>query len=149
MLVPQKTRYALRAIFELALRRGDGPIKIAQVAEAQAIPGRFLESILNQLKRGGFVEARRGSEGGYYLAWPPEQLTVGQIMRFMQGPLRPVDCLMGDPREPCPFQGECVFLPTWQEAEDAVFQVYHNTTFQDLLDRETARRAAQPLDYEI
>ncbi len=68
MLVSQKSQYALRAVFELARRNGGLPVKIADIAEAQAIPQRFLEVIMNQLKQGGFVESRRGKRGGYLLA---------------------------------------------------------------------------------
>ena len=63
MLVSQKCQYALRALFELAKRNGEGPVKIAAIAKAQAIPPRFLEVILSQLKQGSFVESQRGSEG--------------------------------------------------------------------------------------
>jgi len=68
--VSQKSRYALKAVLELSFRYGQGPISISQIARAQAIPARFLEAILAQLKRGGFVASRRGNEGGYILARP-------------------------------------------------------------------------------
>ena len=66
MMLTQKCQYAMRAVFELAKREGRGPVKINEIAEAQAIPQRFLENILNQLRQGGVVESRRGKEGG----WP-------------------------------------------------------------------------------
>ena len=91
-MVSQKCQYALRAVFELAKRHGRGPVRIGDVAKAQAIPPRFLEVILNQLKQAGFVESRRGNEGGYLLARAPERLTVGEIVRFVEGPIRPVTC---------------------------------------------------------
>ena len=91
-MVSQKCQYALRAVFELAKRHGRGPVRIGAVAKAQAIPPRFLEVILNQLKQAGFVESRRGNEGGYLLARAPERLTVGEIVRFVEGPIRPVTC---------------------------------------------------------
>ena len=82
MLVPQKkNQYALRAIYELACRYGEGPIKIATIAIKQAIPIRFLEVILNQLKNSGLVESKRGFHGGYYLLLPPHKITVGDIFR--------------------------------------------------------------------
>ncbi len=84
MLVSQKCQYALRAIFELAKRTGQGPVKIAEIAEAQAIPVRFLEVILSQLKQGRFAVSQRGSEGGYQLARPPQELTVGEITRVAE-----------------------------------------------------------------
>jgi Rrf2 family cysteine metabolism transcriptional repressor len=83
MQISQKCQYALRAVFELAVRTKEGPIKVGVIAEAQAIPTRFLEVILNQLKRGGFVESRRGNAGGYALAKSPAELTMGDIIRFV------------------------------------------------------------------
>ena len=90
MQLSQKCQYAIRAVFQLAKEHGGGPIKIADVAEAQAIPPRFLELILGELKQGGFTESRRGKRGGYLLARPPAQITVGDIIRFVEGPLGPV-----------------------------------------------------------
>jgi len=138
MLVSQKCQYALRAIFELAKRTGQGPVKIAEIAEAQAIPVRFLEVILGQLKQGRFVVSQRGSEGGYQLARPPQELTVGEIMRFVEGPLAPVTCGL-DPaktKDKCPFYGNCVFLPMWEKARRAAADVYDSTTFQGLVTQE-------------
>ena len=135
MLVSQKCRYALRAVFELALRYGKGPVKVSEIAEAQAIPPKFLEVILNQLKQGGFVESRRGNVGGYLLSRQPGKLTVGEVIYFMQGPVNMVDCLEGSSQERCPLWGKCVFLPMWQKAQEAISGVYDNTTFEELVDQ--------------
>ena len=135
MLVSQKCQYALRAIFELARRVGDRPVKIADIADAQAIPPRFLEVILGQLKQGKFVSSQRGSEGGYRLARQASGLTVGEIVRFVQGPIGPVGCLTADPDQTCPLYGECAFLPMWKKVNSAISSVYDTTTFQDLLDQ--------------
>jgi len=136
MLIPQKTQYALRAVFELAKRRGQGPIRIAEIAEIQAIPLRFLEVILNQLKQAGFVESKRGSGGGYVLARPPSDLSVGEVLRFVQGPVIPVGCMDGTFKGDCPLYENCVFLPMWQRIQDAICDVYDRTSFQDLIDQE-------------
>jgi len=86
MKISKRCQYALRAVFELGLRKTDQPVKIQEIAGAQNIPPRFLEVILNQLRHAGFVDSRRGSEGGYMLAQAPEDLTVGQVIRYIQGP---------------------------------------------------------------
>ncbi|MFH0940074.1 MAG: Rrf2 family transcriptional regulator [Planctomycetota bacterium] len=137
MLVSQKCQYALRAVFELARRAGHGPVKIADIANAQAIPPRFLEVILSQLKQSGFIDSQRGSDGGYILSRQPDHLTVGEILRFMQGPLGPIECVTGDVRTKCPLHRGCVFLPMWEKVRDAMAGVYDNTTFQDLLAQES------------
>jgi len=149
MLVTQKSRYALRALFELARRGGDHPVTIAEVARAQLIPARFLEGILAQLKRGGFVDSRRGAEGGYVLARAPARISVGEILRFLQGPLEPVECLGDPPREACPLRPDCVFIPMWKEAARAVSGVYDATSFQDLVDRDAQQRRSGAPDYSI
>lgn len=139
MFVSQKSQYAIRSIFELAKRKGQGPVKIADIAQAQAIPIRFLENILSQLKQAGFVSSQRGNRGGYILARPPEKLTVGDVMRFMQGPVGPVECLIDGSKGKCSFYGKCVFLPMWEKVQKAISDVYDNTTFQDLVYQERQR----------
>ena len=99
MSVSSKCYYALRAVYALADHAGPEPLKIAEIAEREQIPIRFLEVILNQLKGGGFVQSRRGAEGGYRLARPADQLTVGEIMRYIDGPIAPVDCVQPDPTQ--------------------------------------------------
>lgn len=134
MLVSQKCQYALRAVFDLARHHGAKPVKIAEIAEAQAIPPRFLEVILGQLKQSGIVDSRRGAEGGYFLVRDPSELTVGQVIRFIEGPIGPVACVSGESDERCPLQGGCVFMSMWRKAQKALADVYDRTTFQDLAD---------------
>jgi len=138
VLISQKCQYALRAIFELSKHYGRQPVRTADVAEAQAIPARFLEVILSQLRRGGFVLSRRGNRGGFVLARNPAQLTVGEIIRFIEGPLGPVMCGRGEAHQDCPFFNRCVFLPMWEKVRKAISAVYDTTTFHDLVER--ARR---------
>ena len=149
MFLSQKCQYALRAIFELAKRSGQGPVKIAEIAEAQAIPVRFLEVILSQLKQAGFTTSQRGSTGGYLLIRSPGELTVGEVIRFMQGPFGPVECVAGVSRGKCPLYGNCAFLPMWEKAQKAVSDVYNNTTFQGLVDQEKERSGKRAICYSI
>ena len=148
-MVSQKCQYALRAIFELAKRKGQGAVRIADIAEAQAIPKRFLEVILGQLKQGGFVASQRGSDGGYVLVRSASELSVGDVIRFVQGPVGPVDCLIQDPTQKCPLYGDCVFLAMWQEVADAIAEVYDRTTFQELVDKEARMHRGYVASYSI
>src|SRR5215470_10803631 len=84
MNISVKGEYALQAIFDLAMQPAGEPVKIADIARRQHIPQKFLELILASLKQGGFVESRRGADGGYRLARPAEQITVGQVLRYVQ-----------------------------------------------------------------
>ena len=150
MLVSQKCQYALRALFELAKRNGEGPVKIAAIAKAQAIPPRFLEVILSQLKQGSFVESQRGSEGGYFLIRSPHDLTVGDVIRFVQGPVGPVGCVTETAKEnSCPLYGDCAFLPMWEKVRNATLEVYDNTTFQGLVDEERRKAGKYVPSYSI
>lgn len=135
----QKTVYALRAVFQLTRRQGKGPIPIPVVAEAQAIPPRFLEAILLQLKGAGILESVRGIRGGYRLARPAEEITVGHVLRAMGESVSPVSCLGGKMQDNCPMQDDCVFLPMWERAHEAMLAVYDGTSYADLLDKEKAQ----------
>ena len=146
MGVSLKCQYGLRALFELSRRWGCGLVRIPEIAEAQAIPARFLENILNQLRQGGFVESRRGKGGGFMLARAPSTVTLAQIVSFIDGQIYSLDCEGEPPLHRCPFKGSCVFLPVWREARTALESVYANKTLQDLL--EADQRGAPP-DYCI
>ena len=137
MQVSQKALYALRAVFELAKRHDQGPVKIADIAEAQAIPQRFLEVILSQLKQAGFLESRRGSDGGYVLSRSPEELTVADVVGFIQGPVGPTACLIEKSSiNKCSLYDTCIFKSMWGKIRDAISEVYDNTTFSDLVKQE-------------
>ncbi|MDR2489382.1 MAG: Rrf2 family transcriptional regulator [Desulfovibrio sp.] len=146
MGVSVKCRYGLRALFELSKRWGDGLVRIPEIAAAQAIPERFLENILNQLRQGGFVESRRGKGGGFMLSRQPSAITVEEIITFIDGQIYGVDCEGDPPLHPCRLKGHCIFLPLWQDARAALEAVYSKKTLQDMVDIE--RRPRFP-DYTI
>jgi Rrf2 family cysteine metabolism transcriptional repressor len=141
-----KCKYALRAVFELALRENSTPVKIHQIAEAQSIPPRFLEVILAELKQGGFLESRRGKEGGYILAKPADELSIGEIITFILG--------KGDNRQIAETNkqdlvGSYVFSKLWQRINIAVSDIYNNTTFADLVEEEIVIRKKYIPSYVI
>lgn len=137
MNITCEKRYALRAVFELAKREGSGPVKGADIAQAQAIPVRFLEVILSKLKRMGLVNSKRGYQGGYTLGRSPSKITVGSVFE----PLETTPCKGGTgtcaDQNQCPFSEGCVFQPLWARVRASVEEVYRKTTIQDLLDSET------------
>ena len=101
MYVSQRCQYTLRALFELAKRQGSTPVTAAEIAESQAIPPRFLELILQGLRGKGIVDSRRGNQGGYVLTVAPESISVGDIIRTVDGWLAPVECVTGRIGEHC------------------------------------------------
>lgn len=141
--VSQKCQYGLRALFELARHEGEGLMRLTEIAEIQAIPPRFLENILNQLRQGGFVDSRRGKDGGFMLARPADQIRVGSIIRFFEGPIHPVNCAGENPTHKCPLRGGCVFMLLWDEARLALESVYDSKTLRDLVEME-ARLSSTP-----
>lgn len=149
MNLSQRCQYTVRAVLELAKRHGQGPISAAEIASSQVIPQRFLEIILNELKPTGIVESRRGVQGGYYLTRLPTQITVGQIIRLVDGPLEPVRCEGDKPSTTCPLKSQCALIELWQQARQAVEAVYDSTSFQDLVDREKTLRTQGMSDYSI
>lgn len=149
MNLSQKCQYAVRAVLELAKRYGQGAIPAAEIAASQAIPQRFLEVILNELKPGGLVASRRGVQGGYYLARDPGEITVGEVIRQVEGPLDPVRCSGQTPDEACPLRDECTLVDLWAQARTALEAVYDGTTFRQLAQRQAELRRTRGVDYTI
>ena len=135
--VSQKCLYALRAMFELSLRynNNDAVLTVADISLAQNIPPRFLEQIVSKLRTGGYFSSRRGSKGGYILSRPPATVSVGEIIRFIEGDDGLVECLRKNSRRHCPIEGACVFENLWKSAQAAISGVFDTTTFADLVEK--------------
>lgn len=149
MSVSLKCQYALRALFVLAQREGEGSIRIPEIAEEQDIPPRYLENIFNQMRQGGFVESRRGKGGGFFLARSARDISVGDIVRFIEGPIHPTNCQTDIPASACRFKRRCAFIRLWDEAEKALENVYNNTSLKDLVEEEKLLSTQTPHDYSI
>ena len=121
MNISVKGEYALQAIFDLAMQSAAEPVKIAGIARRQKIPQKFLELILSGLKQGGFVESRRGADGGYRLARPADQITVGEVLRFME------DGKKSKRAAPGPF------TDVWKRVDAATGAIVDRTTFAELV----------------
>ena len=122
MNISVKGEYALHAVFDLALQRPGEPVRIADIARRQEIPQKFLELILAGLKQGGFVESRRGAEGGYLLAKPADSIMIGDVIRFIEGARN------GKTKE----RADSPFAALWQNVDEAVSRVVDQTSFGDL-----------------
>jgi Rrf2 family transcriptional regulator, cysteine metabolism repressor len=137
-----KSEYALEAIFDLAVNCTGSPVKISQIARRREIPQKFLELILAALKQGGFVESRRGVDGGYMLARPPESITVGEVLRYVEG-ARPA----GSRR--AARSGETPFAGTWRQVDDAVNGILDQTNFADIVRNWAERSQNHAPDWTI
>ena len=149
MNVSQKCQYAIRALLELSMHHGSTPLKSGDIATRQAIPPRFLEVILNELKTSGLVQAKRGVQGGFLLACQPGELTVGRVIRLVDGPFDPVRCTGESGKPCCPLRERCSLIQLWAEGKAAVEAVYDGTTFRDLVDREQAMDRSSVSNYCI
>ena len=132
MKISTRGRYAVRLMLDLALNDSDTYITVKSIAERQDISGKYLEQIISVLSRAGFVKSVRGSQGGYKLSRPPEEYTVGMILRAIEGSLVPVACLEDEVNQ-CPRSDTCATLDVWKQIDDAVNQVVDGTTLADLV----------------
>ncbi len=143
-MISQKCHYALRAVLELTLRSGRGPVTIHDIASAQGIPARFLEAILRELRQAGVCDSMRGKEGGYTLARDAKDITINEVIRLFEGPL----VAAPTPTGPGPEAGE-IFRPIWTEAEQNLDQVFSRYTFALLAEREQQRSFEKASNYTI
>jgi Rrf2 family protein len=144
MKISKKCQYALKAVFELAWRDQNEPLGTQKIAEAQRISPRFMEIILNELKHGGFVESRRGNEGGYMLARDARDLTVREIIEYIEGPI-----LLVQNEDDTASVGNEAFAELWQEVNNAVGKVCESKTFANLVELERVKRDKCALNYSI
>ncbi len=149
MRISRKCQYALRAVFELALRSSSDPVKIGRIADTQNIPPRFLEIILNELRHAGLVSSRRGKEGGYLLAKAPEELTVSQVIRQIEGPQMLRSDEAGKTKATRYYRGDYAFERLWQQIDKAICEVCENTNFDELVGYELSKRPSVMPDYVI
>jgi Rrf2 family transcriptional regulator, cysteine metabolism repressor len=152
-MLSSRTQYALRALLDLCAHQDEGPVLIQDIAERQNIPLKYLQQILGAMREEGFVKSRKGPGGGYILAVKPEALTLGQVIRKMDGPLAPVSCVSQTQFDECgcPEPDTCPLKTTFGKVREAIAEVYDHVSFaklqSDLLAADRLRRDA--LDFVI
>jgi Rrf2 family protein len=143
-LLSRKSKYGLKALLVLAQEAGRGPVLISDLADRDALPRKFLEAILVDLKRHGLVESKKGKGGGYYLLRKPEEISFGEVIRVLEGPLALVPCVSQTAYRPC---AECIDEATcgvrlaMQQVRDATAQILDGTTLAAV---NTQVRGARP-----
>lgn len=146
MKITYKGDYALKTILELARHYGNSPMTIHHLAKRADIPIKFLEQILLDLKRGGFVESRRGKIGGYLLAKEPSKIKLGEVIRFIDGPIELIACV-GKNYQGCINVYNCVLRGIWQQVDRATAKIIDNITFEELLKKTNV--SSSRLSYQI
>lgn len=138
-MLSQKAKYALRALLMLAANSTEHPLLIADIADAQRIPKKFLEQILLDLKFNGLVASRRGKHGGYVLLKPADLITLADVMRMIDGPIAPLPCLSRTAYqrcEDCQGEADCLLRQSFAEAHQANVRVLETTTLAAILARQ-------------
>jgi Rrf2 family protein len=142
----KRTQYSLRALYALARRHGQGPTLIENLSRDEAIPKKFLEQILLSLKGSGLVASKKGKGGGYSLAKPPDEITLGSVIRLTEGPLAPLPCASETQFRKC---DECIDIETcgtrivMREVRDSIAQILDHTTLSMVCHKVDAARRKQ------
>jgi Rrf2 family protein len=146
--------YAVRALLELSTSEQGEAMPLSVLVERTRIPSKYLEQILMRLRTARVVRGKRGVHGGYMLARDPQQVTVGEVIRAMDGPLAPSLCASQTahascPAYRCPSEESCVMRGLWVEVRDAIADIVDHTTFGDLARRTQEQRMGQRQMYYI
>ncbi|MGI5897327.1 MAG: RrF2 family transcriptional regulator [Oscillospiraceae bacterium] len=140
MKISTKGRYALRLMLDLAEHNTGEYIALKDTSARQGISVKYLEQIVTQLSRAGFLRSTRGPQGGYKLAKAPSEYTIGAILRITEGSLAPIACLEDEPNQ-CPRFGDCATIAFWQGLYQAINDYVDGTTLEQLLDSAKQRAA--------
>ena len=146
MKITYKGDYALKTILDLAVYYGNGVVTIHELAKRLDIPIKFLEQILLDLKRGGFVESRRGKDGGYLLGKTPRAIKLGEVIRFIDGPIEPIGCVEKK-YSGCDNIYKCIFRNIWRDVAERTSNIIDNITFEDLVNQ--AKKQSKQVVYQI
>jgi len=152
MKLSTKSRYGLRALFDMAYHSGTLPAQIKDISRRQNISPRYLEQIFQDLKKAGLLKSRRGPQGGYYLAKRPEQITVREIVEAAEGQMVLVDCVKeakSRSKKPCEFDNQCVTQQIWSEATRRLNAYFDSVTLKDLCEQGKQLGLAKELDHRF
>lgn len=133
MKLSTKGRYGLKSMFELALSQGSGPVSLKYIAEKQMLSDQYLEQLFSVLKKTGLVKSVRGAQGGYLLAKDASEIYVGDILRVLEGPIAPSDCVLNEESD-CTRSGRCVTQIVWEKIKESIETVVDSISLQDMID---------------
>jgi Rrf2 family protein len=133
MKVSSKGEYALRALLLLGNHQGT-VMGIQEISDKTLVSIHYLEQILLQLKKLGYVTSKRGAKGGYMLYMQPDEINLGEVIRELEGPLSPMSCASITKYEPCPLEEGCQLKPLWSLIRDTIAYILEQTTLDDLLE---------------
>jgi Rrf2 family cysteine metabolism transcriptional repressor len=146
MKISFKGDYVLKIILDLSLVFGKGIRQIKEIAQKQDIPEKFLEQIITTLKGAGYVKTIRGAKGGVLLAKDPAEITLGEIIRLIDGPTSPIACVS---ITGCNFENRCAFRDVFCEIRGRINDIVDKTTFADMVEKTRQLGEKEALDYTI
>jgi Rrf2 family protein len=149
MKISFKGDYALKVILHLSLNHPEYLCHIENISKMEDIPKKFLEQILLELKRGGFVQSKKGPSGGYFLAREPRQISLGEIVRFIEGTVYPISCIDPSSKQTCREVSRCVFTSVWQRVEKEMSTILDNINFQELKEIDEKIKGKKAIIYQI
>lgn len=133
MRLSTRGRYGLKAMYQLAMHYGEGPIPLKQIADKEDLSENYLEQLVSQLRKEGLLISVRGAQGGYMLAMPPVEITLGNVLRVLEGNLAPADCIIEEDYG-CEKEENCVTKLVWIKIKDSIDEVVDSITLQDMID---------------
>ncbi|TCL69370.1 BadM/Rrf2 family transcriptional regulator [Hydrogenispora ethanolica] len=148
MKISTRGQYGIRAMLELALHNQDGPVTLKTIAEKQQISEPYLEQLIAALRKSGLVTSVRGALGGYNLTRDPAEIKIGDILRVLEGPIAPVECVAEDSEaDVCRLSGHCATRILWQRLRDSMVEVLDSTTLADLINDYHSLHGSNPMYY--
>jgi Rrf2 family cysteine metabolism transcriptional repressor len=135
-----KGRYGLKAMYDLAVNYGNEPIPLKSIAERQDISDQYLEQLMATLRKSGLVQSVRGAYGGYFLARKPSEITVGDVLRALEGPIGLVDCVLEQNAVECLKYEDCITRIVWEKIRNSIINAVDSITLQDMYDEAKKRR---------
>ena len=147
MKLSTKGRYGTRAMVDLALHYGQGPIQLKEIAQREDIPLQYLERLMAPLIAAGIVKSTRGAHGGVYLLKEPQEIKLSEVIQVLEGSIAPVECIANP--EVCSRSASCVTRDVWDDLKKAMDGVLENTTLQNLVERHNRKQRSQKPMYHI
>lgn len=146
-----KGRYGIRAMFDLAMKYGSGPVSLRTIADRQGLSEHYLEQLIGSLRKARLVKSIRGAYGGYQLSRAPKEITIGDVIRTLEGPVIPTECVSDDEAYQCANTEDCVTRIIWERLKEKIDEVLDQMTLEDLCQHalEKQQKAKKGFMYHI
>lgn len=149
MRISTRGEYGVRAMLDLALHHGEGPVPLKTIASRQSISEHYLEQLMGALRKAGLVNSIRGAQGGYRLAEEPSETRVGDILRALEGPIAPMECVEDNKACSCDQSPYCVTRGLWKRLRETMEELLDKTTLEHLRQEAMQLPAVESLVFHI